>query len=186
MGFAAELREYDTLFNVRSKKSVYPTARNQKLKSKKRICSEVYIGLPVNSPGNPRSQSLRRTRRGYGGKDLQKTKVFRLEWKRRGDRWERRVDGTDEVPLKNWGHPETNLTQPAYSDWLIDSRLSRASGVTLHLSCTPVPPSRHYWVERKPERSGPKIEWTSSTRAERWAGVTEIGMLIRECCHVTS
>jgi len=42
MGFAAELREYDTLFNVRSKKSVYPTARNQKLKSKKRICSEVY------------------------------------------------------------------------------------------------------------------------------------------------
>ena len=40
---------------------------DKKLKSKKRICSEV----TVNSPENPCSQSWRRNE-GYGGKDLQK------------------------------------------------------------------------------------------------------------------
>jgi len=42
----------------------------KKLKSKKRICSEVL----VNSLGNPEEE-----KEGYGGKDLQKRKVLSVE-----------------------------------------------------------------------------------------------------------
>jgi len=48
------------------------SGKTEKLKSKKRICSEV----TVNSLGNPCSQSCRR-KEGYGGKDLQKRKVLK-------------------------------------------------------------------------------------------------------------
>ena len=51
----------------------------KKLKSRKRICSEV----SVNSPENPWSQFWRR-KEGYGGKDLQLRKVLSLEWKSEG------------------------------------------------------------------------------------------------------
>jgi len=50
------------------------SVKTEKLKSKKRICSEV----TVNSMGNPCSQ-CRRRKEGEGGKDLQKSKVLSLE-----------------------------------------------------------------------------------------------------------
>ena len=51
--------------------------KNRKSKSSQQICSEI----TVNSLGNPCSESWRRKRKGYGGKDLQKRKVLSLEWK---------------------------------------------------------------------------------------------------------
>ena len=73
---------YDTrcYINVRSKANMsrlnLPHAtdnwKSVKLKSKKRICSEV----TVNSLGNPRSQSWRR-KEGYGGKDSAAEPVYR-------------------------------------------------------------------------------------------------------------
>jgi len=51
--------------------------KNRKTTSRKQICWDI----PVNSPGNPCSESWRRKRKGCGGKDLQKRKVLNLEWK---------------------------------------------------------------------------------------------------------
>jgi len=48
---------------------------NRKLKSKKRICSEV----SANNPQGIRGVSPEAEKEGYGGKDLQKKKVLRLE-----------------------------------------------------------------------------------------------------------
>jgi len=53
--------------------------KQKKLKSKKRICSEV----SVNSLGNPWSRP-EEEKEGYGGKDLQKRKVLSLERKSEG------------------------------------------------------------------------------------------------------
>ena len=87
-------------------KLAYSTARKQKLKSGKRICSEV----SANSPGNPWSQSWRsRGRlRSEGLAEKGSFKPGMKEW--RGDGWwEWWVDGMEpmeEVPLKELGASE--------------------------------------------------------------------------------
>ena len=40
--------------------------------------------VAVNSPENPWSQSWKKKKEGYGGKDLQKREVLSLEWKSDG------------------------------------------------------------------------------------------------------
>jgi len=52
--------------------------KNRKTKSRKQIWSEITL----NSLGNPCSESWKRKRKGCSGKDLQKTKVLSLQWKR--------------------------------------------------------------------------------------------------------
>ena len=57
------------------------TVENRNSKEKKRICSEV--GLSVNSPGNPWSQSRRRNGR-LRWEGFAERKVLSLEWKSEG------------------------------------------------------------------------------------------------------
>jgi len=48
---------------------------------KKKIKYKTPKKVPANSPGNPWSQSRRRKREGYGGKDLWKRKILSLDSK---------------------------------------------------------------------------------------------------------